>query len=157
MRRPLFRPTLVGAVLSLVVSGHGCAQSAPRDQRQQLLIVGTDYAYDVPAEVPPGLTEVSFENRGVVEHEMALARLKPGVTMEEVLALVRDGGDAEEMLDGNAGILFAKPGESSHGKLLVDLVPGRAYGMICNFRDTPEAPPHLALGMHAGFLVSSAR
>jgi hypothetical protein len=116
-------------------------------------IRGADYAFVLPDTITAGPNAISLENVGEVEHEMAIARLKPGVTLAQVLETMEAGGDPEELLEEFVGVLFADPGQSSPGQLLVDLVSGRTYALMCFFQDEPEAPPHTALGMVASFDV----
>jgi len=114
-------------------------------------VVGTDYAFGVPPTITHGLTAFSFENRGRVRHEINLLWLKPGVTLDSVLRA--DPGPSRRALADGGGVLFAEPGERSAYRLLVDLVAGRTYLLICNFRDAPDKPQHIELGMFASFQV----
>lgn len=116
-----------------------------------VVVPGTDYAFQVPAELPAGNTRIQFANQGKVLHEMALGQLRAGVTADSVLAYAAAGHDPGELTDGIVGILIADPGTTAMGTLAVDLLPGRTYMMICNFRDADSLPPHIAMGMHASF------
>lgn len=118
-----------------------------------MTVVGTDYAFELPETLAPGPTSFAFENRGQVDHEMILVRLKDGVTLERVLEVGESGDDLDTVLEPGAGILIADPGERAATRLLADLDAGATYALVCNFRDTPEAPPHTALGMTASFTV----
>jgi hypothetical protein len=127
--------------------------SCPSQTTHHVTIVGTDYAFDIPAPLPAGVTAFAFENRGQQRHEMGLVRLKPGITIDSVLAVER-GPNRRVLLDVNTGgILFADPGQLSVDRLLVRLEVGRTYLVICNFRDAPDKPEHSVLGMAAGFTV----
>ena len=118
---------------------------------RSVVVVGTDYAFGVPATVPHGVTAFSFENRGKVRHEMNLVWLKQGVTLDSVLRA--DPGPSRRALVHGGGVLFAEPGDRSAYRLLVDLVAGRTYLLVCNFRDAPDKPEHTQLGMFATFEV----
>jgi len=118
---------------------------------RNVTVVGTDYAFAVPASLAHGLTAFSFENRGRVRHEMNLLWLKHGVTLDSVLRA--DPGPSQRSLLEGGGVLFAEPGDRSAYRLLVDLVAGRTYLLICNFRDAPDKPQHMELGMFASFQV----
>ncbi len=120
----------------------------------EVTVIGLDYAFRAPDTLPPGPTTISFENRGEVDHEMILVRLKEGVTLDEVMEAARSGGEARDFTEGGPGILIADPGQTAASRLLVDLLPGRTYALVCNFRDEPDAQPHTALGMRATFEVS---
>lgn len=129
----------------------GCSgESSPNEVR----IIGLDYAFTAPDTLPAGPTSFAFENRGEVDHEMILVRLKEGVTLDAVMEAAAGGADPRELTEGGPGILIADPGETAESRLLVDLQPGRTYALVCNFRDQPEDPPHTALGMRAALRVA---
>jgi plastocyanin len=115
-------------------------------------IVANDYAFmPLPPHISPGAATFTFTNRGKVYHELALARLKTGVTIEDLVKAVKEGGRVRAYFDRSVGILMAGPGQSPDGRLMVDLQSGQTYVVYCNFKDTPEAPAHLMLGMYATF------
>lgn len=145
--RSLF-PCGVPLIFSLV---YGCQTPAPPSP--EVTVAGTDYAFEVPAQLPAGLTRFRFENKGKVPHEMALGQLKAGVTADSLLAYAAAGHDPGDLADGIVGILIADPGTPALGSLTADLAPGRTYMMICNFRDADSLPPHMVMGMQASFTV----
>jgi hypothetical protein len=110
--------------------------------------VGLDYAYQAPTTLPAGLTAFAFENHGKVRHELAILRLKPGVTADSLTHVI-DSAPARRALTEGAGVLFAEPGQSSLGRLLVELTAGRTYILFCNFQDMPDKPRHMMMGMIA--------
>ncbi len=154
MRNP--RPTLTLRTLAaagLVLLLPGCATEEPPNE---VTVIGIDYAFDLPDTLPPGPTAIAFENRGDVAHEMILVRLKEGVTLEDVMQGIQAGANPDELTEGGPGILMAGPGETAASRLLVDLLPGHTYALVCNFQDEPDAPPHTALGMRSSFHVADA-
>jgi hypothetical protein len=70
-----------------------------------------------------------------VPHELVMALLKPGVSFEQLLQRLRTGADPQEFVDAMIGVLIARPAQTSGGELLVNLVPGRMYAIVCQFRD----------------------
>jgi hypothetical protein len=46
-----------------------------------------------------------------------------------------------------SGMLFAPPGTKSPATLIVPLMHGRTYVLLCQLRDSIGAPPHAVLGM----------
>lgn len=124
-----------------------------RPPARSVTVAGTDYAFQVPDSLSGGRTAISFQNRGRVPHELVMGRLKPGITHDQVMERLRTGGDPQEFLDAMIGVLIAPPGQTSGGALLVDLVPGRTYAIVCQFRDGEGQPPHLMLGMHKSLAV----
>jgi hypothetical protein len=138
------------AVLVFVVAPALGAQSPA-----QVAILGDDYAFlHPPTTLPSGETLFAFENRGKVRHEMSLALLKPGVTADDAMRAVMDpGARRRDLYDKSIGVLLAFPGDTAGGRLLVRLIPGRTYVILCTLRDKPDAPQHIALGMAAAFSV----
>lgn len=120
----------------------------------QVTIVGDDYAFlHPPTTLPAGLTLFSFQNRGRVRHEMVVGLLKPGVSVQDYLSVVMQLGRRRDLLESTIGLLMATPADTSGGRLLVWLIPGRSYIVVCTLRDKPDAQPHAMLGMISGFTV----
>lgn len=138
------------AALTIALVAAACS-SAPSPN--EVTVGGLDYAFEVPDTLPAGPTVFHFENRGEVRHEMILVRLREGVTMEDVMEGIRTGADPGDFVEGGLAILLADPGETAVSQLYADLLPGRTYALICNLQDSPEDPPHTALGMRASFRV----
>ena len=60
---------LLAGIVVLTAAGLGC-QPAPAIARP-VVVPGTDYAFQLPAELPAGPTGFQFANRGKVPHEWA--------------------------------------------------------------------------------------
>ncbi len=143
------RPSALAAA-AICLSTLSCQAAPPRE----LQVVGTDYAFAVPPKIRAGPATIRFANQGKVPHEMALGRLRVGMTADSVTARLTQGRDPAEVTDGVVGILIVAPGETSIGALQTDLLAGRTYVMICQFRDADSLPPHIAMGMQASFTVN---
>ena len=137
---------LTQCVVPLTVSGQ-----APRVS-QQIDIFATDYAFSsLPARIIAGPTIFTFANKGTVQHELVIVRLKAGSTIEDLLKVSRDGGRRRDVVERSVGILIAGPGESPDGRLVVDLLPGQNYVLLCNLKDKPDSPGHISMGMYKTF------
>ena len=112
----------------------------------QVAVVATDYAFQVPAELRAGATAFRLTNNGKQFHEFNVTLLKRGVTMDEFIGALKKGQPVTPLREGSIGVLFADPGTSSPSQLTTQLLPGRDYAIICNFQDNPKAPQHYALG-----------
>ena len=125
--------------------------TAQREKKpQQIDVIANDYAFlPLPATVAAGPTVFTLVNRGKVFHEVNIARLKPGATVAEFTKA--EAPRRREMIERSVGILIAGPGNSPDGRILVNLLKGSTYVAYCQFRDTPEAPAHLMLGMYTSF------
>jgi hypothetical protein len=135
----------------------GRAQEAPAPPPRlpaQITIAGNDYAFlQVPTTIAAGNTLFSFENRGRVRHELSVALLQPGVTLQQVMQAPPGQTSSRKFVESIVGILIARPGESSGGELFVDLKHGRRYIVVCTLKDTPDAQRHADLGMVTSFDV----
>ena len=119
-------------------------------------VVGFEYAFTVPAELPPGRRAFHFENRGKTRHELNISLLKPGATIQEFIAAANAGRPVTPFIDVPVGVLFAAPGSRSASALSVDLRAGRTYAVICIFRDSAGKPRQHALGMYSAIHVTAA-
>jgi hypothetical protein len=132
--------------------------AVPRLGAEEVKIIGRDFAFDAPAMLGAGMTTFSFENPGEVRHEMIIVQLRQAVTEQHIQEALQGGITLrklrEQFGDGDIlGILLAQPHQSSAGKLIVNLVRGRTYLIICQIEEPPGAPRHNLLGMYTTFRV----
>ena len=148
------RPASISSVVILLLS-LGVAHPAPAQKARaprQIDVTSNDYAFVAfPTQILAGPTIFTFANQGKVFHELSVARLKPGVTMEDFVKAREDPARRRELIDRSVGILIAGPGSTPDGRLLVNLMRGTTYVVFCNFRDKPDAPGHLMFGMYTSF------
>lgn len=146
------RAMRVAAVAAVIVAGTRSSLAQSAEGPRHVVITGTDYAFlQLPDTLRSGRTALAFSNRGTVKHEMSVARLRPGVTVQQVLQQGPGAASSRALVDQLVGILIARPGEDSGGELLVDLQSGRRYLVICTLRDAPGAVHHMKLGMVGTF------
>ena len=110
-------------------------------------IVGIDYAFKAPLTLAPGPHTLTLVNEGTVLHELNVALLRPGVTTNQAVKVMKADGDLDGLVDEWMGVLFAPAGRATIGRLKVTLLPEREYLITCGLTDHDHAPPHLALGM----------
>jgi len=132
----------------------GCSQSEPPSAEptvtaSEIEIVGNDYAFTAPAELPAGRTTFRFNNKGKVRHELNISLLRQGVPVERLIETVRADKTVKDLIDGPVGVLFGEPGKQSDGAITTELVAGREYAVICIFRDSAGAPRHFDMGMYS--------
>ena len=120
-------------------------------------IVGLDYAFQVPSELPAGRTTFRFANKGKVKHEFNIVLLRRDATIQRFIAAANAGTPLEPMIDATVGVLFATPGAASPSALSTDLLAGRTYAIRCIFKDSATAPRHQALGMYSAIHVLPGR
>lgn len=155
VRHPV-RLLVPGAKLvGLLIIAAACRQQATPPVRQDVTVIGHDYAFQLPESLPAGRTVFHFRNAGKVDHEMFMVPLKPGKKLAQALQIMKAGQKADSVFDRVAGVLLAKPGTDANGGLEVDLLPGRAYAMFCWFTDGPDKPAHYTLGMMSSRTIAS--
>ncbi|HET8635106.1 MAG TPA: hypothetical protein VFL88_13240 [Gemmatimonadales bacterium] len=133
-----------------------CSPPPAASQPQTITIAAHDYAFVLPDSLRPGATAFRLKNVGKVRHEAFVLLLKPGLNMAQLFDTVKVTGSPEAAVDETLGVLMARPGVTSSGTLLADLLPGRTYVLVCTFRDGPQDRPHFDLGMMASRTTSSS-
>lgn len=118
-------------------------------------IVATDYAFRYPRTISPGVHTFVMRNEGKQRHQFNIELLKQGVTLDSLMKVGEAGGDVDALLEGGYGLLHARAGTQHIGGLTIDMLPGRDYVIACFFRDGPDAPEHVDLGM-LGFIRTTA-
>jgi len=119
-------------------------------------IVAVDYAYTrFPRELSPGRHTISFRNTGKHRHEINIALLKKGITLDSIIARDKKDLDVEPLFEKNGGngVLHSRAATSALGSLVVDFLPGREYLVDCSFQDDEKSPPHYKLGMYGSIKV----
>lgn len=119
------------------------AAAAPAEPRPIEVEAG-EYFFRAPRQLAPGPAIMRLRNVGKETHQLAVARLAEGVSLERAIAAGGQGGTATPV-----GEVVARPGVT--GELRVDLTPGR-YALIC-FEET-GGEPHFARGQKSVFEVS---
>ena len=132
--------------------------SVPQLGAEEVKIIGRDFSFDAPPLLRAGIVTFVFENLGAVRHEMIIRRLRQGVTEQQISEAHQAGiplpKQMEQFADGEVlGVLFAKPQQSSPGKLMVDLIRGKTYLLLCQLEDPQGMPRHNVLGMYKTFKV----
>lgn len=151
------RYTLRLAIPALFLLGlASCSPPPAENQPQSVTIMAHDYAFVLPDSLRPGPTAFHLENVGKVRHEAFVLLLKPGLDMAQLFDTVKVTGSPEAAVDETLGVLMSKPGVTSSGTLLADLLPGRTYVLVCTFTDGPQDRPHFDLGMVASRTTSSS-
>lgn len=158
-RSALLRATLLSSLLAAGADVPGIAATPAHEHAASagVEVVGLDYAFNMPRELPPGRTTFRFVNRGKRRHEFNIVLLKPGTTIEQYVTAANADQPVSPLVDGPVGVLFAGPGGASAAALSTELLAGRTYAVVCIFRDTAKAPRHHALGMYAAIHVTSAK
>jgi hypothetical protein len=105
-------------------------------------VTGEDFSFNAPDEIPAGLTEFRFLNKGPALHHMAIVKLEDGKTFDDLRALLANPGPAPAWIREIGGPNAPAPGLESNATLILE--PGN-YALIC-FVDI-GGPPHFMKGM----------
>lgn len=115
-------------------------------------VTARDFAFELPASIPAGVTTFRFVNKGALAHHMTIVRLDAGRTAAEALQAVIATGRAPrpEWMHPVGGPQSIKPGVE--GNATVVLEPGN-YLAFCEVPG-PDPAPHYMKGMAKAFTVT---
>lgn len=140
------------SVVAMVALVPLCLSSCANPRGEAIIdVAGSDFAFVAPDTVAPGPTRFRFQRTGTVGHEVAIGRVKQGVSLAQVLAAEVSGSPVDSLYDDGDGLLFADVSEHTETELLLDLAPGRQYVLMCTLEK--DGKPHTMLGMVKGLTV----
>ena len=158
MRR-ISAPLFVLALLVLQACGDGEApqggdDQSPAPRATAFSVQGSDFAFEHPPTVQAGAVEFQFTNRGQAQHVLIMARVNPGVTLDEA----REALLSDEPPQGPPPFTFVpgvgevSPGQNGNS---TSVVQAGQYLMICPIPDA-DGTPHFAKGMVSSFEATGA-
>lgn len=115
-------------------------------------VVAHDFAFEIPASIPAGLTTLRLLERGKQMHHLSLMRLDSGKTAADGLAaLIKSGRSIRPAwMHPVGGPNAAQPGGESQATLVLE--PGN-YLAFCEIPG-PDPTPHFMKGMVKPFTVT---
>ncbi len=138
--------------LLAVVGAVACRPQTP----PVIAITAVNYAFQAPATVAPGPARLRLINAGTVVHEVQVFVFKPGISADSGRALLSTMDHVPDSLaDSSGAVLIAAAGTTAPEEVYVDLQAGRAYALLCQFRDIPTAKRHDRLGMFGALQVTA--
>jgi hypothetical protein len=115
-----------------------------------LTLTLVDFAFSFSAPPTAGSHVIHVENTGIQAHELALFKLLPGKTMDDLAAWAQTyAGPAPVTAAG--GVSAIEPGQVAD--VYVTLTPGQ-YAALCFVPDAKDGQPHLIHGMVLPFQIS---
>jgi hypothetical protein len=145
---------LAGALaLGVTWSSSGAALAAQNGDYPESVYSAKEYAFDGPVEIAAGVSKLTMQNVGMMDHHFMLLKFADGKTMADF------GPAMEQGLGGLAtlGVAVGGPGSASPGEnssVLMDLVEGN-YVAMCLIPDD-DGIPHAAKGMVLPITVTAA-
>ena len=147
------------AAIVMVVVSTACAgggdeppeiESPESDAPVSIQVEATEYAYEMPDEIPAGFVTLDFVNVGDQPHEFGFVRLTQGRTVGDLRRLFTKSAGGNPLWPEEVGGLSAlSPGQSA--SMTKDLEEG-SYAFFC-LLPTPKGEQHVDEGMIAGFRV----
>jgi hypothetical protein len=125
--------------------------SKPVVKARVVTVTGKDFKFDAPDEIPAGLTEFRFLNKGPSIHHMQILKLTKGKTFSDLRTALAKQGPPPAWMKEVGGPNAPAPGTESNATLMLE--PGN-YAIIC-FVDIGGAP-HFTKGMIRPFKVVPA-
>ncbi|HXI19884.1 MAG TPA: hypothetical protein VNH46_02290, partial [Gemmatimonadales bacterium] len=131
------------------------AACAPSKQDASALpgatFTATDFAFDGPDTIAPGITAIRLLNHGQQQHHLILARLNQGKTLADlVAAFTADPNTDPPFVSWHGAAGGIAPGDSSGS--IVELSQGH-YAIMCFFADA-DGTMHFSKGMAKDLVVA---
>lgn len=118
-------------------------------------IVAEDFAFEMPAEIPGGMTQFTLHNQGTLTHHVIFLRLGDGVTQADIDAALEEPDYVGLLTLGEVyGGPNAAPADGGVATAILDL-PAGDYQVFC-IVSSPEVTPHYLHGMIVPLTVSAA-
>jgi hypothetical protein len=109
-----------------------------------------DYDFQLSKPLTPGRKTILVSNAGPQPHELALIKLAPGKTVEDIARYVESGMKGDPPGEPIGGVVGLDKG--ARGTFTAELDAGN-YGLMCFLPDAKDGKPHLAHGMMKTFKV----
>lgn len=141
-----------GMVSTFEVTKATTQSAAARPPKADAVAKLVDYGIDIPAVVKAGKQTWQVRNDGQEAHEMAMLKLAPGKTLDDVNAYMAkpEGAPPFAFAGGAQGV-----GKGLSSYVAFDLTPGD-YVLVCFIPSpTHQGQPHAMLGMVRPFTVAA--
>lgn len=136
------------APLEVVPGSEARAGEPPADLTMDLI----DYGFVItPERIAPGFHTFRVVNKGPQPHEVVLARLEPGKTVDDIFAWVGAGHATFEPIAHLMGGVVALDTDR-HAFFSADFIAGD-YVLLCFFPDAKDGKEHIEHGMVKRFTV----
>jgi len=155
------RRTLLGGAAALagtlalgkMVVRPGGSLAAQSEAYPESVYSAKEYSFEGPTELTSGISKLTMQNDGMMDHHMMLLKFADGKSMADF------GAAMEQGLDGLAalGVAVGGPGSASAGEsssVLMDLAEGN-YVAMCLIPDD-DGIPHAAKGMVLPITVAAS-
>lgn len=129
--------------LLLLMAGVGSVMAQDTGDMPHITIEATAEGFSIPQEMPEGIVKITFENNSEAPIEPFLARLNEGVTFDNLVEALSQGG--EEAAVGLVSLLGGPVvGPETDVDVTYDLVPG-TYLLVDNVPEEPSLQPFMVV------------
>ncbi|MBL0939164.1 MAG: hypothetical protein IBJ03_09730 [Gemmatimonadaceae bacterium] len=111
-------------------------------------VVALDYAFEMPASIPAGLTTLRLTNKGKELHHVYLVKVDAGKTANDVVGWFKAGGPPPAWMKPVGG-----PNAAVGASLFTTNLEAGKYVALCVI-PSPGGPPHVMKGMVKEFTVA---
>ncbi len=141
-----------GMMHRLVVAAGAASSPAAAEPATDVTIKLTDYDFQLSQPLTAGTHVVRVENTGVQAHEVVIAALTPGKTLQDFIAW-EAGGEKGPLPTGQwlGGVTTLDVG--GHSQFTTTFAPG-SYLLLCFWPDAKDGKPHIMHGMAKQITVS---
>ncbi|MGH2591932.1 MAG: hypothetical protein ACRDGG_00280 [Anaerolineae bacterium] len=127
------------------------SQAVVQEPKSDGSIVMKDFRFEMPAEIKAGRLTWKVTNQGARPHEIVIAKLLPGKTLDDFMAFMQTYEGEPPVEDAEAGRVAAMgPGQT--GWVNLDLSAGD-YVALCFVPDAATGKAHAEMGMIQFFSV----
>jgi uncharacterized cupredoxin-like copper-binding protein len=128
------------------------SESPAASQPTIVTVTATEFALDLPAQIPAGAITLHLVNNGKQLHQAQVIRLEDGKTMADFAQAMKQNGPPPSWMKFAGGPNGTAPGNASDATTV--LTPGN-YAVLC-FIPGPDLVPHVMSGMIRPFEVTAA-
>lgn len=111
-------------------------------------VTANDYAFEMPASIPAGLTTMRFVNKGKELHHLYLVKVEKGKTPDDVMQWFKSGGPPPKWMHPVGG-----PNASAGETVFTSNLEAGEYVALCVI-PSPGGPPHIMKGMIKALTVT---
>jgi hypothetical protein len=145
-------PHVMKGMMHPLVVTPGAAPSPAAEPAADVTIKLTDYDFELSQPLTAGTHVVRVENTGAQAHEIVIAALAPGKTLQDFIAW-EEGGEKGPLPTGEwvGGVTTIEVG--AHSQFTTTFVAG-SYLLLCFWPDAKDGKPHIIHGMAKQITVS---
>jgi hypothetical protein len=119
----------------------------------EVVITAIEYSFDMPASIPGGLTKLTLDNQGTMDHHAMFLRVHDDATLEDVKSALQSG-QLGPVFAAATSVGGPSCGPGHRASVIADLPAGH-YTVICAIPDEDNVP-HYAKGMMSDLEVTEA-